>query len=137
MLPLPRPEIFPSPDAAPFWEACARRELQLPYCVECSEFFFYPRAFCPRCGSRALEWRRVSGRGRLHAFCIHHVSPLADFRAALPFVTVLVELDEGPRMMGFLVGVEPDPAAVVCELPLEVSFAELGDGRLLPVFRPR
>jgi uncharacterized OB-fold protein len=125
-----------SSDAAPFWEACARRELVLPLCTACGEFFFYPRTLCPGCGSRAIEWRPVSGRGRLHAFCIHHHSPLPAFRDKVPFVTALVELDEGPRMMSLLSGVEPDPAAIRCEMPLRVDFAEGDDGRLLPVFVP-
>jgi uncharacterized protein len=133
---LPQPNLFPSPDATPFWDACRRRELHLPYCPACDDVFFYPRALCPTCGSRGIEWRRVSGRGRLHAFCIHHHSPLVGFRDAVPFVTALVELEEGARMMSFLTGVEPDPAAIRCEMPLEVSFAELEDGQLLPVFRP-
>jgi uncharacterized OB-fold protein len=127
--------ISPSPDAAPFWEACERRELRLPYCLRCERSFWYPRPLCPHCGSRAIEWRRASGRGRLHAFCIQHHTPLAELRDAVPFVTALVELEEGPRMMSFLVGVEPDPAAIRCELPLRVDFAALHDGRLAPVWR--
>jgi uncharacterized protein len=128
-------EVFPAPDAAPFWEAAARRELALPWCLECGEPFFYPRALCPGCGSRRLEWRRASGRGRLHAFCIHHAPPLPAFRAEVPFVSALIELDEGPRMLSRLVGVEPDPAAVRCEMPLVVDFLAV-EGALLPVFRP-
>lgn len=125
-----------SEDSAPFWEGCARRELVLPFCTACSEFFFYPRVLCPGCGSRAIVWRPVSGRGRLHAFCIHHHSPLPAYREKVPFVTALVELDEGPRMMSLLVGVEPDPEAIRCEMPLRVDFTDGEDGRLLPVFVP-
>jgi hypothetical protein len=124
--------ISPSPDAAPFWEACERGELVLPYCLACADFFFYPRTLCPRCGSRELEWRPASGRGRLYTFCIQHQTPLPELREAVPFVTALVELEEGPRMMTLLVDVEPDPAAIRCELPVEVTFR---DGH--PVFRPR
>ena len=120
-----------APDAAQFWEAAARGELHLPWCVPCGAPFFYPRPLCPRCGSRELEWRRASGRGRLHAFCIQHATPLPELRDRVPFVTALVELEEGPRIMSRLVGVEPDPAAVRCEMPLVVDFEA---GR--PVFRP-
>ena len=123
--------ISPSPDAGPFWEACARGELALPFCTACADFFFYPRAVCPRCGSRDIEWRRASGRGRLHTFCIQHQTPLPDFRDRTPFVTAIVELEEGPRMMTLLVDVEPDPAAIRCDMPVEVAFR---DG--LPTFRP-
>jgi uncharacterized OB-fold protein len=119
-----------SSDATPFWEGCARRELVLPFCTACDEFFFYPRTLCPGCGAREIEWRPVSGRGRLHAFCIHHVTPLKGFQ--VPFVTILVELDEGPRMMSLLHGVEPDPALIRCDMPLRVEFT--GDG--VPVFVP-
>jgi uncharacterized OB-fold protein len=123
--------ISPSPDAAPFWEACARGELALPFCTACGDFFFYPRAICPRCGSRDVEWRQASGRGRLHTFCIQHQTPLPAFRDRTPFVTAIVELEEGPRMMTLLVDVEPDPAAIRCDMPVEVVFR---DG--LPTFRP-
>jgi uncharacterized OB-fold protein len=75
--------------------------------------------------------RRASGRGRLHACCIQHTTPPAELCELLPFVTALVELEEGPRIVSRLVGVEPDPAAVRCDMPLVVDFL---DG--LPVFRP-
>ena len=120
----------------PFWEAASRRELALPFCTRCERFFFYPRVICPSCGSRDVEWRRASGRGRLHTFCIQHQSGLPGFRDATPFVTAIVELDEGVRLMSFLVGVDPEPGAIRCDMPVEVAFEELDDGQLLPVFRP-
>jgi uncharacterized OB-fold protein len=129
-------DVSPSPDAMPFWDACARRELALPFCGACSEFFFYPRGVCPRCGSREISWRPASGRGRLHTFCIQHQTPLPAFRDATPFVTAIVELEEGPRMMTLLVEVEPDPGAIHCDMPVEVAFRRLESGHTLPVFRP-
>lgn len=133
---LPQPTISPSPDALPFWEAVARRELALPWCEPCAAFFFYPRTACPTCGSRDLSWRPASGRGRVYTFCIHHHSPLPGFSDAVPFVTAIVELEEGPRLMTILVDVAPDPAALACEMKVEVAFADLADGQILPVFRP-
>jgi uncharacterized OB-fold protein len=134
---LPAPRISPAPVAAPFWEAAARHELVLPFCGACEAFFFYPRVICPRCGSREVQWRQATGRGRVHTFCIHHQSQLPGFRDAVPFVTAIVELEEGPRLMTFLAGVDPDPAAIRCDMQVEVAFTELDDGQVLPVFRPR
>lgn len=134
---LPRPTIFPSPDAVPFWEACRRRELSIPYCLACRHFFFYPRSICPACGSREVAWRRVTGRGRVYSFCIHHQSALRGFREAVPFVTAIIELDEGPRLMTFLTEIEPDPSLIQCNMPVEVAFINLDNGYLLPVFRPQ
>lgn len=121
--------ISPAPEARPFWDAANRHELLLPFCRTCQDFFFYPRTLCPRCGGRDLDWRRCSGRGRVYTYCVQ-------FQTAEPFVTVIVELAEGPRLMSFLVGVEPDPAAVWCDMPVEVTFVDRPDGQSLPVFRP-
>lgn len=132
---LPQPRITPAPDAAPFWEAARRHEWRLPYCRRCSGYFFYPRPHCPTCGSQEIEWRAASGRGRIYSFCIHYQSALPEFRDATPFVTVIVTLAEGPRLMGLLVDVPPDPAAIRCDTPVEVAFAD-GPEWSLPVFRP-
>jgi uncharacterized OB-fold protein len=127
--------ISPSPDAAAFWEACARRELVLPRCGACETVFWYPRSVCPACGSREIGWMPASGRGELHAFCIHHSSPLSHLRRLTPVVTALVELDEGVRMMGFL-DAEPDPAIVRCGMPVAVEFRSTAGDVSVPVFVP-
>lgn len=125
--------IQPSPDAAPFWEALERGEIVVPWCGDCDRPFWYPRSVCPSCGCRDIRWRPASGRGEIHAFCIHHVSPLPHMKALLPVVTVLVELDEGVRMMGFL-DADPTPDTVRCGLPVYIDIRSDGAGRRVPVF---
>src|SRR5690606_35079904 len=107
-----------------------------PFCLACQAFFFYPRPHCPRCGTRSLEWRPCSGRGRVYTFCIQHQTSVPGLQALVPFVTAIVELAEGPRLMTILVDVAPDPNAVRCDMPVEVAFRALPDGQTLPVFRP-
>jgi uncharacterized OB-fold protein len=121
--------LSPAPEARPFWEAANRHELVLPFCRTCQEFFFYPRPLCPRCGGRDLDWRRCTGQGRVHTFCVQ-------YQTTEPFVTVIVDLVEGPRLMSILVDVEPDPMAVRCDMPVEVAFVDRPDGSSVPVFRP-
>lgn len=130
------PPVSPSPDALPFWEAADRHELQLPFCTDCEAFFFYPRTLCPTCGSRSIEWRASTGRGVVHTFCIQYQNSVPGLGGAVPFVTAMVELEEGPRLMTLLVDVEPDPASVSCDMPVQVSFLKLASGHSLPVFRP-
>lgn len=125
-----------APDALPFWEAARRHELRLPYCRSCAAFFFYPRPMCPRCGSREIDWRAVTGRGSLYTFCIQYRASVPGLEGAVPFVTALVRLDEGPRLMSFLVGVSPEPGAIACDMRVHVDFLDRGDGWSLPVFRP-
>src|SRR6266480_251426 len=66
------PLPVPTPETRPFWEAARRHELSLQRCRACGAHVFYPRAACPRCLGPDLEWRRVSGRGRLHTFTVVH-----------------------------------------------------------------
>lgn len=127
--------ILPSPDARPFWEAADRGELVLPRCDACAATFWYPRAHCPTCGSRAVTWVPASPHGTLHAFCIHHSTPLAHLRDLVPFVTALVDLADGPRMMGLL-EVAPDPAAIRCDMPVEVQLRATAEGPRVPIFVP-
>lgn len=57
-------------------------------------FFFYPRVAAPGSGSRDLEWVQASGYGTIHAFTVvSQRPPNADYNV------VLVDLDEGPRLM--------------------------------------
>jgi uncharacterized OB-fold protein len=112
--------------------------MQLQRCARCERFVFYPRAMCPTCGSRDLAWQAVSGRGRLHSFCIPHRHPSPAFQSDLPYVVALVELDEGVRLMTNLVGVDPDPAKLMplVDKPGEVVYERVNDDVTLPKFRP-
>ena len=126
---------IPTPETKPFWDGMKEGELRVQYCLDCDRYYFYPRPVCRHCLSRNVEWRAVSGRGRLHTFTVsYRASRNAPFPA--PFVIAVVELDEGPRIMTNLVEVEPDPATLRCDMPVEVVFDAVSDDVTLPRFRP-
>lgn len=124
-----------TPDSAPFWEAARRHELRLQRCRGCAQAYFYPRNVCPHCLSADVEWFTASGRGRLHSFTVVHrglkYPPLPT-----PYVLALIELDEGPRLMSNLVGIDPDPARIRCDMPVVVEWADVTAEATLPRFRP-
>ncbi len=129
----PVPKV--TPETRPFWEAAKRRRLVVQRCQDCNRCYFYPRPLCPVCLSRDVRWEEVSGRGRLHTFVINHRPP-RNFPTTEPYVIGIVELDEGPRLMSHIVEVEPSPAIVRCDMPVEVVFEDLTDEIALPKFRP-
>ncbi|MGH9029732.1 MAG: Zn-ribbon domain-containing OB-fold protein, partial [Acidimicrobiales bacterium] len=96
--------------------------------------YFYPRASCPACGCTDVEWITASGRGRLHTYLINH-RPAPGFEDDAPYAIAVVELDEGPRMMSNIVGIENTPENLVIDMALEVIFEPRGDTQV-PVFRP-
>lgn len=130
MKPTPRP----TPETQPYWDAAKAGELRIQWCNACQEFYFYPRPFCPRCSSPDVEWVTASGRATLHSYVINH-RPAPGFEAEAPYAIAIVELEEGPRMMTNIVGVEPTPENLVLDMDLEVIFEPRGDMRI-PVFRP-
>ena len=108
-LPAGRPPF--NPEAAPFWDAAAEGRLVLPVCDACGHAIWYPRSWCPVCGSRR---RHVDGderprhRLRLHGRSARAMGPWA---AAAPYVGAYVELDEGPRILTNVVTDDPDVGA--------------------------
>ncbi len=65
---------------------------------------------CPRCGAADLAEVDLSGRGRVVALSVQHV-PSDEFVNEAPYAYVVVELDEGGRISGWIAGVA-DEAAV-------------------------
>ena len=132
--PLPTPI---TPEAKPYWEGLRQQKLMLPRCRACGKAHHYPRVICPFCHSADLEWIQASGRGRLFSFEIAHQILNKAFKVKLPVVLALVELEEGPRLMTNLVNVAADPAALKCDMPVEVVYEKQTEEITLPMFQPR
>ena len=124
----------PTPETQPFWDGTRAGELRIQRCNDCRQFYFYPRPFCPSCWSEDVEWVAVSGRARLHSYVINH-RPAPGFEDEAPYAIAVVELEEGPRMMSNIVGIENTPENLVLDMALEVVFEEQG-GMCVPRFRP-
>ena len=85
--------------AAHFWNGCAAGELRYQRCGACSALQPYPRAYCLHCGAAGPDWLAGRGRGTVYAATRVERAPTDEFRALAPYVIVLVDLDEGYRMM--------------------------------------
>ncbi|MGO1543456.1 MAG: Zn-ribbon domain-containing OB-fold protein [Gulosibacter sp.] len=128
------PLPVPTPETREFWDAANRGKLRIQRCNACTEFYFYPRPFCPdpTCASSDVEWRTVSGRATLTSYSINF-RPLPQFGPD-PQIIAIVTLEEGPRMLTNIVGIDPAPDAIPLGSPLRVDFEQRGDMKL-PVFR--
>ena len=65
--PLPVPGLADDPVTRPFWDALEQGRLLLERCSSCQAVIWYPRGFCPRCGSTATDWIEASGHGTVDA----------------------------------------------------------------------
>ena len=54
----------------------------------------------------------------------------------VPYITALVELDEGVLVPTNIVGVDPEPNNVTIGMPVEVVFEKISEEITLPKFTP-
>lgn len=100
----------------------AQGVFEIPRCQDCGKFHFFPRVICPFCDSMALQWTAPSGLGRVYSTTVvrgkessHNVC--------------LVDLDEGPRLMSKVVGIDPEHVKIGARV--KAKIAQEGEGALL------
>ena len=120
-------------DNAYFWEGVEAGELRIQQCNGCGALRHPPAPMCARCGSTDQGYVVASGQGRVYSHVTHHYPPLPG--VVLPHTVLLVELDEGVRVISELAaGADADEVRI--GLPVRVAFQEVPGGQRLPVFRP-
>jgi uncharacterized OB-fold protein len=97
-LTLPRPEPIVTPETKPYWDGTIEGSLTLPRCDDCGFVIWYPRSFCPACGSADVSWFAAEPRGTIYSFTICHRGS-GEYRGHEPYVLAYVELESGPRVL--------------------------------------
>ena len=80
------------------------------------KFFFYPRVAEPVTGARDLEWVAASGRGTVYATTVVRVKPPQQ-----PYNVVLVDLEEGPRVMSRVEGMAPEAVRIGMQVQARIA----------------
>jgi uncharacterized protein len=125
-----RPAI--SRDTEFFWDGTARHELRIQRCGECGALRHPPGPACQDCAAAKPDYVVAAGTGEVYSYVVHHHPPVPG--RLVPFVVALVQLPEGVRMVGELVG--SGPGQVHIGMPVEVSFVPVDDELTLPAWRP-
>ena len=89
---------------------------------------FPPRVMVPGSGEQDLEWTEASGRGVLHSFTVVPQKPPRP-----NYNICLVDLSEGPRVLGRMIDVADDDIAIGAAV--ETAIDNSGEAPVL-VFRP-
>lgn len=89
-------------------------------------YVFHPRVAAPVTGETDLEWVEASGDGVVYSTTVvRNKPPVEDYNVAL------IDLAEGVRMMGRVVGI--DPAAVAIGMKVKAQVGEI-DGKPAVLF---
>ena len=88
-------------------EALKENKLLGLKCQQCGNITVPPKIVCSKCSSTELDIVELSGKGKIQTFTTVFVAPEGR-EGECPYVIVLVELDEGPWIMGNLTGIDPN-----------------------------
>ena len=116
-----------------FWTSGADGQLRFLCCTTCGYFVHPPSPICPRCLTKTLEPKAVSGRASVATFTVNIQPWIPGFDP--PYVIAIVEIEEQPsvRLMTNIVGCAPEQVHI--GMPVHVEFAEYDDV-WLPLFTP-
>ena len=120
-----------SPDTEFFWAGTAAGELRVQRCGDCGALRHPPGPRCLSCGAMTAGYVVAAGTGEVYSYVVHHHPPVPGKK--LPVVIALVQLPEGVRMTGELLGA--GPAEVRIGLPVRAEFVRIDDELTLPAWR--
>lgn len=129
-----KPVPAPTPTTQPYWDGAKQNELLIQRCVTTGKSFTYPRRFSPFVVGGGVEWVKASGRGTLYSYVINYL-PGPGYKEDVPYVIAVVSLEEGPRVLANIVGVEPLAENLPLDMPLVVDFEPRGELNVAQ-FRP-
>ncbi len=91
-------------------------------CGACGAVFLGERSVCSSCGARdQMVAIRLANKGKLYSYSIVHRSfPGIE----VPYISAIVDLDGGGTVKGNLINVEPDPAQISFDMPVDLVFGD-------------
>jgi len=92
-------------------EALKQNKLLGLKCLACGAITVPPKMVCRQCASPDMEIVELTGNGKIRTFTTVFVG--AEGREGeVPYIIVMVELEDGPWIMGNLEGIDPKQASM-------------------------
>ena len=105
-------ELAPERNAlnTPYWDGLSQGVLSYQKCSSCGHAWLPARGECPNCLGDQWQWTAAKGGAKLVSWVVYHTAFHAAFKERLPYNVAVVELDEGPRLISNVVGIEDHEA---------------------------
>ncbi|HRC62375.1 MAG TPA: Zn-ribbon domain-containing OB-fold protein [Dehalococcoidia bacterium] len=108
-----------------FWDGTKRGEFLIQRCSNCDTPRFPPKPVCSNCWSTDYREVPAAGTGTVYTFTVQYRAGVPAFANDVPYAIVLVELDEGVRVMSDMVNCDAEevhigmPVKLVWDPPSE------------------
>ena len=122
-------------DTGEFWQATANKEFRYQQCANCDTIVWHPRAHCTGCVDGDLRWKVSAGKGTIYSFSVVRLSYHPFFRTKVPYAVADVDLDEGPRFLTNVTGINDPLTDVHVGQSVELAWEE-HDELSIPLVRP-
>ena len=133
-IPILRP--FIDLDNKAYWDAVKNHKLVIQKCGACEKYLQPPRPMCPQCHSMdTLEWVPSTGKGHVYSYIIYTTDRMAYPAIKLPYAVVLVEMEEGVRIVSNTVDIDTEEIHI--GMPVEVTFVDVDKDLTLYMFKKR
>lgn len=118
-----------------FWRHLGDGRMCLQRCDLCSSWRYPAAPCCPRCGAEESTWMPVAGRGQIVSWTRFHRKYFPEMPP--PYLVVSVALEEGPMVVGNLLGDQMATPAIGAPVRLRLQPVEAGTSQLnLPQWEP-
>lgn len=129
---VPMPNV--NEDTIDYWKLLKdTKQLHVQKCRNCGTYSHPPRPVCHNCRKFELEWVPVTGNGVIYSYVVYHRSVHPVFE--VPYDVVLVELEEGVRIISNMVNCKPDD--IYIGMPVELVVEDIDENLALPKFKPQ
>ena len=116
-----------------FYDHCKRHALHFQRCGDCQTWRHVPREMCPECGSWNWSWEVSSGRGRVFTWTVVARPMHPAFANACPYAPVVVEMEEGVRLLSEVADVAPEDLEI--DMEVRVHYDDVTREVTLPKFK--
>ena len=136
--PQPLHPDYPLPDLddpimRPFWDGAREGKLILQRDRQTGAVHWPLKPAYWKGGAR-LEYFAADGKGEVYTYVVGYEPFLPAFKHLLPHIMVVVQVDEGPRIVGHMVACKPEEMSF--GMRVRVVFKHLNDRVTLPVWEP-
>jgi len=110
--------------AKKFYDNLAKEQIYGVVCKKCKKWSFPPITACRECGHREVQWKKISGNGKVY-FYSTSILPPKKFQQYSPYAYGEVILKEGPAFFCMIEGLDASTPEKIQEgnkkLPLNVK----------------
>lgn len=128
----PRPNM--NEDTEMFWQKLQEtKKLHFQQCKSCETVLHPPRPICYKCHSFDMDWIEAPTTGVIYSYVVYHRGVHPGFE--LPYEVILVELDNGQRIVSNMVDCMPEE--IYIGMPVEVVVDQVFDDQAIVKFKKR